>query len=830
MSTILQLSYRPVVAIYLVLFIFLQVLPLVARDHSESNELSEESLLWGPYRPNLYLGIRPRIPNSLLMGLMWSNADEPSKISNSTYIKARTIDAFLLTLTVDEDLRHTCEQNEGMAGYGWVAYDVRRGGTQIINDTQNKIDLTTDFVKFFDDGHFKGWGLRIRGDKRADANENLKTTAIFYLGNKDPKSNIKCVNQQMLNGSGRPTCEGIANGLGAFKMRVLYSRTANYAPPMMHVKSLNVSGDDIWKTKSIYVDELHNEEKTGEAVAYSAEEGNLHFMQQTIEGDFEFEVLFSSDPYSHTMTHDQLTHSIQTILSEFNDRFNRVFSPQAPFREELYVKFSQSLLSNLMGGIGYFYGTSKVEISSTPEPTVQEQGPYQLFTSVPSRPFFPRGFLWDEGFHLQIILDWDMDLALETVLSWFDLMDENGWIAREQILGPEARDKVPLEFQTQHREYANPPTLFLVIQAFHARLSNESPYLGNPSKHLDELKTGKAFLGEIYLKMKKHYEWFCRTQAGNLTQYGPFDQGYRWRGRTPQHILTSGLDDYPRAESPHPEELHVDALCWVGLMDSILMRLATFLGEANDQETFSKHQTEVIRSIDGIHWSELDQTYCDTTVVSEDQVEKICHKGYISLFPFLTGLMASDHPHTGAMLDLIHDPEELWSPHGLRSLSRKDKYYGTNENYWRSPVWININFMAVEKLLELAHKPGPYQQKAQRVYTELRLNLVNTVFNSWKETGLAWEQYHPDTGKGQRTQHFTGWTALIVKIMAMPDLASEYQPHSPTNGNKLFVTSAWNRKLTLMVIALLILAGFILRRRLVRLLGGLYKGDKKQVR
>lgn len=47
--------------------------------------LSNTSLLWGPYRPNLYLGIRPRIPNSLLMGLMWSNADDPSDISKSTH-------------------------------------------------------------------------------------------------------------------------------------------------------------------------------------------------------------------------------------------------------------------------------------------------------------------------------------------------------------------------------------------------------------------------------------------------------------------------------------------------------------------------------------------------------------------------------------------------------------------------------------------------------------------------------------------------------------------------------------------------------------------------
>lgn len=56
------------------------------------------------------------------------------------------------------------------------------------------------------------------------------------------------------------------------------------------------------------------------------------------------------------------------------------------------------------------------------------------------------------------------------------------------------------------------------------------------------------------------------------------------------------------------------------------------------------------------------------------------------------------------------------------------------------------------------------------MYTSLRKNLVSTVFKSWEGTGFAWEQYNPDTGAGQRTQHFTGWTSLVVKIMAMDDL------------------------------------------------------------
>lgn len=39
---------------------------------------------WGPYRPNLYFGIRPQVPGTLLMGLMWANGDNKTALLNST--------------------------------------------------------------------------------------------------------------------------------------------------------------------------------------------------------------------------------------------------------------------------------------------------------------------------------------------------------------------------------------------------------------------------------------------------------------------------------------------------------------------------------------------------------------------------------------------------------------------------------------------------------------------------------------------------------------------------------------------------------------------------
>jgi mannosyl-oligosaccharide glucosidase len=43
--------------------------------YNEVARAANTSLLWGPYRPNLYFGVRPRLPKSFMGGLMWANVD-----------------------------------------------------------------------------------------------------------------------------------------------------------------------------------------------------------------------------------------------------------------------------------------------------------------------------------------------------------------------------------------------------------------------------------------------------------------------------------------------------------------------------------------------------------------------------------------------------------------------------------------------------------------------------------------------------------------------------------------------------------------------------------
>ena len=290
-------------------------------------------------------------------------------------------------------------------------------------------------------------------------------------------------------------------------------------------------------------------------------------------------------------------------------------------------------------------------------------------------------------------------------------MDEDGWIAREQILGLEARNKVPPEFRVQYPHYANPPTLFMVLELFLDKLKASKPGKNDGdlngadrlrSIDLENRDLALAHLRSLYPLLKRQYFWFRRTQWGDVKSYDreaySTKEAYRWRGRTVMHILTSGFDDYPRAQPPHPGELHVDLISWVGMMTRALRRVASVLGKSDDAEEFAGYEDAIKRNIVDLHWNDAAQTFCDATIDEYEESVHVCHKGYVSLMPFLAGMLAPDSPQLKPVLDLIGDSAELWSDYGIRSLSRKDPNYGKDENYWRSPIWININYMILKSL------------------------------------------------------------------------------------------------------------------------------------
>lgn len=166
---------------------------------------------------------------------------------------------------------------------------------------------------------------------------------------------------------------------------------------------------------------------------------------------------------------------------------------------------------------------------------------------------------------------------------------------------------------------------------------SEKVPLGVESRYIESPELAMSYLKEIYQPLKRHYDWFRRTQRGQIKQYSrkarSRTEGYRWRGRSQQHVLTSGMDDYPRGP-PHAGELHLDLISWVAFFSRTMRDIAAFVGEKDDELTFIKIEQDILNNIEGmlcqlvrvrflhngvidLHWNEKEKMYCDLDVDDE---------------------------------------------------------------------------------------------------------------------------------------------------------------------------------------------------------------------
>uniref|UniRef100_A0A8C1LFE4 Mannosyl-oligosaccharide glucosidase n=1 Tax=Cyprinus carpio TaxID=7962 RepID=A0A8C1LFE4_CYPCA len=725
--------------------------PRVLDANSSSPAVSPERY-WGTYRPQVYFGMKTRSPRSVVTGLMWMRQ----------------------FAEMDGNLRHTCEQGDHLLGYGWLMHDGVSFGVQEVHDRE--FTLTTEFVKRMGGDHGGDWTWRITAKQHVSkeflavfchiilTSYFIFTVFLFrynYLQTKSP-------------GLDKLT-DIVKNSLNH---KFTFSPTKGEKRPYFAVDSYKVTNHQ-------------NQQKDPKM------ESDFVVHQVTVQTPFQIEVLFESGSFRerpNQLVGSVLTDELEKRKVAFDEKFESSFGLQAKGFTSSQIEFAKAALSNMLGGMGYFFGQSVVQSAYNEHPVLYPEGP--LLTAVPSRSFFPRGFLWDEGFHQLLISKWDTQLTQEVIAHWLDLINVEGWIPREQILDDEARSKVPSEFIVQHNENANPPTLFLALQELLEQLDAQP--------ELSSSQTMIPFLRRLYPRLQIWFEWF------NTTQAGPIASSYRWRGRDKDtniflnpKTLTSGLDDYPRASHPSADERHVDLYCWMTLASGIMANVARILGEPHQVYENTHHALSNNDLLNKLHWSENLHAFSDygnhTQAVSLQQekvfvppgqprhqfpvarlvrsvrkapkLQYVNALGYVSLFPFLLQILTPDSPKMEHILRDIQDPDRLWTPYGLRSLSRSDPLYMKRNTehdapYWRGAIWININYLAVRALHHYGSIEGPYKEKAATLYQELRTNLINNVYKQYMDTGYIWEQYSDSTGRGQGSHPFTGWSALTVLIMA----------------------------------------------------------------
>ncbi|XP_039607741.1 mannosyl-oligosaccharide glucosidase [Polypterus senegalus] len=747
---------------------------------------------WGSYRPQVYFGMKTRSPRPIVTGMMW----------------LRQFGG------LDINLRHNCEQGDHLPSYGWLMHDGTSFGIQEIRDVD--FTLTTEFVKRAGGDHGGDWTWRITAKQQSTSPQAPVISLLFYVAADGQGSLQPHIEEKNRLGSVTGSSEELGQFKLTFRKPSAGGNTIEKFASYNHLTTVSLGLDKLTEVvKNSLSGRFVYSSPSGEKRHYIAvdsykppspqqpkqrgeerKESDFVVHQVTVQTPFQIEVLFESASFKerpNQLAGDVLTEELEKKKYAFDEKFEKVFGLQKKGYTPSQIKFSKAALSNMLGGLGYFNGQSAVQSKFNEYPLLYPEGP--LFTAVPSRSFFPRGFLWDEGFHQLLVNKWDPDITKESIGHWLDLMNVEGWIPREQILDDEARSKVPAEFIIQRNENANPPTLFLALQ----KLIGSS---GLETKQLD--KKTKDFLKRLFPRLQTWFEWY------NTTQLGPVANSYRWRGRDKDtdlflnpKTLTSGLDDYPRASHPSQDERHVDLYCWMTLISRIMTDIAKLLGEPYEiyERTYMSLSDSSV--LEELHWSEQLKAFADygnhtqSVILQREKVyippgqprhqlptarlvrsvrkapklQYVNAFGYISLFPFLLQVLQPDSPKLEHILKDIHDEQKLWTPFGLRSLSKSDPLYMKRNTehdapYWRGPIWININYLAIRALHYYANVDGPYKETAASLYQELRTNVVQNIYTQYTETGYVWEQYNDSSGKGQGSHPFTGWSALCVLIMA----------------------------------------------------------------
>jgi mannosyl-oligosaccharide glucosidase len=198
-------------------------------------------------------------------------------------------------------LRHTCEQTDGMRGYGWDEYDARLGGVQTMYDEGNQIDIKTMFVKIPGGSHGGSWATRVRGTVRKDGPPDLKTTVVFYASLEGPGS-LEVENAEDGPGFlGDVNLKGESEGLGQYNVVITQGR--GFHPKSTHpsyedkpldrtfVYSSLVQQDQLWQAVPIFFKNMKEQldeyvEKYGEenlpppfqafTIPNEPGEGNIH--------------------------------------------------------------------------------------------------------------------------------------------------------------------------------------------------------------------------------------------------------------------------------------------------------------------------------------------------------------------------------------------------------------------------------------------------------------------------------------------------------------------------------------------------------------------------
>jgi hypothetical protein len=269
----------------------------------------------------------------------------------------------------------------------------------------------------------------------------------------------------------------------------------------------------------------------------------------------------------------------------------------------------------------------------------------------------------------------------------------------------------------------------------------------------------REWLAGVFPKLRNFYAWLAGRRRGSITDrfktglLHTFDFNYNsggWDDYPPQHALIS---DPERRSRIAPCVTTAYAIRFARHM----FRWSEVLGVdgsdyRNDIERWSQ-ALEAAWDEEAGHYSYVEHDAEGHAIgFFRHQSGENYNRGFDGIIPLVAGGLPEEH--SAKLIELFFDENELWTPWGGTTVSKRAAYY-SDSGYWNGAVWMPHNVMIWRALRELGEV-----EKARK--------LAEALLGTWEREARAsyhsFELFRADTGRGSGWHQFSGLSAPLLMM------------------------------------------------------------------
>ena len=348
-----------------------------------------------------------------------------------------------------------------------------------------------------------------------------------------------------------------------------------------------------------------------------------------------------------------------------------------------------------------------------------------LFPSY-ARGYFRGFWAWDSWKHAVALAHFEPEVAKNQVRAMYDFQNEQGMIA--DCVFPDTT------IENHNWRDTKPPLSAWSVWSIYEQTKD------------------KSFVAELYPKIVKYHEWWYKNRDHNgngLCEYGSTDGteiAARWE---------SGMDNAVRFD--HIKMLKNNENSWSMDQESVdlnaylyaekfyLKNMAEILGAKADAENYSTEASHLKNQIQKLMFDPEDGYFYDIKLADGAFVKVKGPEGWI---PLWAGVPTKSQAK--AVVEKIMDTAIFNTKIPFPTLDASHPKFNPEKGYWRGPVWMDQAYFAL-----MGMKKYGYENEA--------LQLTSKIFSEIQYPAL-FENYHPITGKGLNSPHFS-WTAAHLYLM-----------------------------------------------------------------